>query len=54
MLKAIHAQEDRGSAEAKAKEMVKKLQAMRLAKGSEFVEAKAAETPTYFGLPTNH
>ncbi len=54
MLKAIHAQEDRPSADAKAKEVVKKLKAMRLAKASEFVEAKATETLTYFGFPTNH
>jgi transposase-like protein len=54
MLKAIHAQEDRRSAEAKANEVVKKLKAMRLAKASEFVEAKANETLTYFAFPSNH
>ena len=54
MLKAIHAQEDRRSAESKAKEVVKKLKAMRLAKASEFVEAKAHETLTYFAFPSNH
>jgi hypothetical protein len=34
MLEAVHAQEDRRSAEAKAKEVVKKVEAMRLAKAS--------------------
>ena len=54
MLKAIHAQEDRRSAESKTKEVVKKLKAMRLTKASEFVEAKAQETLTYFTFPSNH
>ena len=54
MLKAIHAQEDRRSAESKAKEVVKKLKTLRLAKAAELVEAKAHETLTYFGFPSNH
>ena len=47
MLKAIHAQEDKRSAESKTREVVKKLKAMRLAKASELVETKASETLTY-------
>ena len=54
MLKAIHAQEDRRSAENKSKEVVTKLKTLRLAKAAELVEAKAHETLTYFGFPSNH
>ena len=54
MLKAIHAQEDRRSAEAKLAEVTKKLKAMRLTKAAELVQAKAAETLTYFAFPSNH
>ena len=41
MLKAIHAQEDRRSAEDKVLEVIAKLRAMRLTKAGELVEAKA-------------
>ena len=41
MLKAIHAQEDRRSAEDKVLEVIAKLHAMRLTKAGELVEAKA-------------
>ena len=44
MLKAIHAQEDRTSAEAKTKEVVTKLRTMKLPKAAELVETKAHET----------
>ena len=54
MLKAIHAQEDRRSAENKAKDVVKKLKTLRLAKAAELVDAKAHETLTYFSFPSNH
>jgi len=54
MLKAIHAQEDRRSADGKVREVVAKLRAMRLAKAAELVEAKANETLTYFAFPSNH
>jgi len=54
MLKAIHAQEDRRSAEAKVREVIVKLRAMRLTKAAELVEAKAHETLTYFAFPGNH
>src|SRR5512132_3788076 len=54
MLKAIHAQEDRRSAQDKIREVVVKLKAMRLTKAAELVEAKAHETLTYFAFPSNH
>jgi putative transposase len=54
MLKAIHAQEDRRSAESKIGEIIGKLKALRLTKAAELVEAKAHETLTYFAFPSNH
>jgi len=54
MLKAIHAQEDRRSAEDKVREVIAKLRAMRLPKAAELVEAKMHETLTYFAFPSNH
>lgn len=54
MLKAIHAQEDRLSAEAKSKEIVAKLRILKLPKAAELLEAKGHETLTYYGFPTNH
>ena len=54
MLKAIHAQEDRRSAQDKIREVIAKLKAMRLTKAAELVEAKAHETLTYFAFPSNH
>jgi transposase-like protein len=54
MLKAIHAQEDRRSAEGKVRAVIAKLRAMRLTKPAELVEAKAHETLTYFAFPSNH
>jgi transposase-like protein len=54
MLKAIHAQEDRHSAQDKIREVVAKLKALRLTKAAELVEARAHETLTYFAFPSNH
>ncbi len=54
MFKAIHAQEDRRSAQDKSREVIAKLKAMRLTKAAELVEAKAQETLTYFAFPSNH
>jgi putative transposase len=51
MLKAIRAQEDRRSAEAKIHEVIVKLKAMRLTKAAELVEAKAQEPLTYSAFP---
>jgi transposase-like protein len=54
MLKAIHAQEDRKAADAKVKEVVARLRAMKLSAAAEFVEQKAIETLTYFAYPSTH
>src|ERR1700759_1546942 len=54
MLKAIHAQEDRAAAVAKAKEVAARLKAMKLQRAAELVEQKAVETLTYYAYPSNH
>jgi transposase-like protein len=54
MLKAIHAQEDRPAADTKAREVVAKLQAMKLPIAAEFAETRGHETLTYYEFPTNH
>jgi transposase-like protein len=54
MLKAIHAQEDRAAAEAKSKEIVARLRAMKLKSAAEIVEQKATETLTYYSFPSTH
>jgi len=54
MLKAIHAQEDRKAADAKSKEVVARLKAMKLPRAADLVEQKAAETLTYFAYPSTH
>jgi transposase-like protein len=54
MLKAIHAQEDRAAAEAKAKDVVAKLRAARMRKVAELVETGVAETLAYYAFPEPH
>jgi putative transposase len=54
MLKAIHAQEDRDSAEGKAKQVVEKLEGLRLAKAASLVREGIAETLTYMAFPREH
>lgn len=54
MLKAIHAQEDRGAAEAKARDVVEKLRAMKLPKAADQVERTIGETLTYMDYPREH
>jgi putative transposase len=54
MLKAIHAQEDRKAAAAKAKEVVARLRSMKLKTAADLVEQKAAETLTYYAYPSTH
>ena len=54
MLKAIHAQESRKAAEAKAANVVEQLTAMKLGKAAELVESKIAETLTYYAYPPTH
>jgi putative transposase len=54
MLKAIHAQEDRAAAEAKSKEIIARLKAMKLKTAAELVEQRASETLTYYVYPSTH
>lgn len=54
MLKAIHAQEDRREALAKAKAVEKKLVQMKLKKASEIVQAGVEESLSYTFFPREH
>ena len=54
MLKAIHAQEDAEAAKQKARLVVEKLRAMKLAKAAEIVENGIDETLSYYSLPPEH
>ena len=54
MLKAIHAQEDAKAAQEKARQVVKKLRGVRLAKAAEIVEAGIDETLSYYSMPSEH
>jgi putative transposase len=54
MLKAIHAQEDRAAAQAKADQIVEKLQALKLGQAAETVRGGIGETLTYMSFPREH
>jgi transposase-like protein len=54
MLKAIHAQEDAQAAKEKARQVIEKLRAMKLAKAAEIVENGIEETLSYYSLPPEH
>jgi transposase-like protein len=54
MLKAIHAQEDRASAEVKARLVVEKLHGMRLGKAAALVSEGIVETLAYMAFPREH
>lgn len=54
MLKAIHAQEDRQAAQAKAADVVAKLRAMKLAQAAAIVEQGVGETLSYMAYPREH
>lgn len=54
MLKAVHAQEDREAAEAKAAQVVEKLEGMRLGKAAAIVREGVAETLSYMAFPREH
>lgn len=54
MLKAIHAQEDRAAARKKAKDVVEKLESMRLGKAAEMVRDGVEETLSYMAFPREH
>ena len=54
MLKAIHASEDRDAAISKARDVVAKLQAMRLGEAAKLVESSVEETLSYCYFPREH
>lgn len=54
MLKAIHAQEDREAARQKAREVEKKLLALKLERAAKVVRDGVEETLTYMGFPSEH
>lgn len=54
MLKAIHAQENRKAAEAKAVDVVANLKAMKLRAAADLVESAIADTLTFYGYPPQH
>jgi putative transposase len=54
LLKAIHAQEDRAAALAKAEQVVQKLEGMRLGKAAALVRDGIAETLAYMAFPPEH
>ncbi len=54
LLKAIHAQEDRAAAQAKAEQVVAKLKDLRLGKAAQLVEHGIGETLSYMAFPREH
>ena len=54
LLKAVHAQEDREAALAKAAQVVAKLEAMRLGQAAAVVRAGVVETLAYMSFPREH
>jgi transposase-like protein len=54
MLKAIHAQEDRAAAEDKARQVIDKLEALKLGKAASIVREGIAETLSYYAFPREH
>ena len=54
MCKAIHAQEDREAADAKAALVVTKLREMKLSKAADLIESSIGETLAYMAFPSEH
>ena len=54
MLKAIHAQEDRQAARAKAQAVLEKLEAMKLSQAAAIVREGVEETLSYMAFPREH
>jgi len=54
MLKAVHAQEDREAARAKAAQVVAKLREMRLSGAADLLSAGIEETLSYYAFPSEH
>ena len=54
MLKAIHAQENRKAADAKARDVVARLKAMKLTKVAAWLGDSVADTLAFYGFPSQH
>lgn len=54
MLKAIHAQEDRAAAQAKAEQVATKLETLKLGKAAALVREGVSETLAYMAFPREH
>ena len=54
MLKAIHAQESRDTAEKKANAIIADLRAVKMSKAADIVEQTVHETLTYYAFPDIH
>ena len=54
MLKAIHAQENRAAAEAKACTVIDELRRQRMGRAADLVDDHVAETLTYYSFPDSH
>jgi len=54
MLKAIHAQESRDTAEKKANAIIADLRAVKMSKAADFVELAVQQTLTYYNFPDIH
>ena len=54
MLKAIHAQESRASADDKAKAIIAELRLLKMGKAADLVEQSVHETLTYYAFPDIH
>ena len=54
MLKALHAQEDAEAARSKARDVITKLEGMKLSKAAAAVQEGVEETLTYFAFPREH
>jgi putative transposase len=54
MLKAIHAQESRSTADAKAASVVAELRLLKMGKAADLVEQAVHETLTYYAFPDIH
>jgi transposase-like protein len=54
MLKAIHAQENRASADDKAKAIIADLRLLKMGKAADLVEQSVHETLTYYAFPDIH
>jgi putative transposase len=54
MMKAIHAQENRAAAEAKARAVIDELRRQRMGRAADLVDAQVAETLTYYAFPDSH